>query len=188
MAQLLSDRWTHIYVLDTEFQASDGEQQIPVSVCAKGFRKARDIRQFLHNGDRDCPFVGVESDTTLFVGYNLAAEYKCFLALGWPMPKHSIDLYFEYRNLTCGVWRGKESLWEIGTGLEDAVRELGGNPDSYWKFNKTEMQKYIRRYGLFAPDGKLDTFICADKKSDYFGLPAYIDVDGKEHCSMPTIR
>jgi hypothetical protein len=168
---VLSKRWTHIYVLDTEFVAPDGEQQIPVSVCAKGFRQARDIRMFL-DSPKACPFVGIDSETTLFIGYNLAAEYHTFLALGWPLPKYSIDMMFEYKNITCGVWRGKESLWEIGWGLEDAVRELGGSPAAYWISDKTQMQRYILRYGIKAPDGTLETVTGPD------GSELFKDWDG----------
>jgi hypothetical protein len=131
---LISDRFTHIYMLDTEFVALPGEKQQPVSVCAKGFKQAKDVRVFLGQ-QSECLFVGVESDSTLFIGYNLAAEYKCFLSLGWPMPKHSIDLMYEFKNETCGVWRSRDNLWDLGCGLEDAVREMGGNPADFWHMN-----------------------------------------------------
>jgi hypothetical protein len=134
------------------------------------------VRIFFRDGQQiDCPFIGIESDSTLFIGYNLAAEYKCFLTLGWPMPWHSIDLMFEYKNETCGVWRGKDSLWDLGWGLEDAVRELGGNPADCWKMNKDEMRNYIRRFGAKAPRG----FVSIEM--DKHGLPIYRDVDGEPH-------
>ena len=169
----LSERFTHIYVLDTEFVAPDGEQQIPVSVCAKGFRQARDIRVFLDK-PTECPFVGIDSDTTLFVGYNLAAEYKTFLSMGWAMPRNSIDCMFEYKNSTCGVWRGKDEMWQIGWGLEDALRELGGNPSAFWLMNKREMQRYIRRFGTVAPTGEVPFVLAEDGVTKL-----YKDVDGE---------
>lgn len=178
---LISDRFTHLFVLDTEFVAPDGEQQQPVSVCALGFvreggKKPRaDVRVFLTPGVKhECPFVGVESDTTLFIGYNLAAEYKTFLSLGWPMPRNSIDLMFEYKCSTCGVWRGKDNMWDIGWGLEDAVRELGGNPSEFWKMDKEQMRRYIRRFGTAAPTGDVP-FVLADDGVTRL----YRDVDGE---------
>lgn len=172
---LISDRFTHIYVIDCEFQAPDGEQQKPISVCAKGFRKARDIRMFLDQPNPQCPFVGLDSDTTLVIGYNLAAEYKTFLALGWQMPRHSIDLMYEYKNMTCGVWRGKDNLWDIGWGLEDAVRELGGNPGDFWKSEKSTMQRYCSFYGTQPPTGKPEIVEAED------GTRLYQDWDGTVH-------
>src|SRR5262252_9561202 len=104
---VISKRFNRVYVLDFEFQAEDGERQKPVSLCALqyerqddgNFRRAEDVRLFFRDGQQyDCPFVGVESESTLFLGYNLPAEYKCFLVLGWPLPWNSIDLMVEYKN------------------------------------------------------------------------------------------
>jgi DNA polymerase I len=176
----ISKRFNRVYILDTEFQAADGERQIPVSICALQYvrvngslKRGEDIKMFFRDGqDHPCPFQGIESDDTLFIGYNLAAEYKCFISLGWPLPFNSIDLMFEFKNETCGVWRGKDELWSLGWGLEDAVRECGGNPASVWRMPKTEMQNYIRRFGTKAPTG----FVATEANKD--GLPVYIDVDG----------
>jgi DNA polymerase family A len=180
---LVSKQFNHLYILDTEFVALPGEKQQPVSLCAlhyerqgESFKRTESVRIFFRDGQQiDCPFIGIESDSTLFIGYNLAAEYKCFLTLGWPMPWHSIDLMFEFKNETCGVWRGKDSLWDLGWGLEDAVRELGGNPADCWKMNKDEMRNYIRRFGTKAPRG----FVSIEM--DKHGLPIYRDVDGEPH-------
>jgi len=176
----ISKQFNRVYVLDCEFVAPDGERQVPVSVCAlhyardgERFARVEDVRTFFRDGQQtDCPFVGVESDDTLFLGYNLAAEFKCFSVLGWAMPHNSIDLMYEYKNETCGVWRGKESLWDLGWGLEDAVRECEGNPALYWKLDKEEMRKYIRRFGRRAPTGEVEVLVAPD------GSQTYIDVDG----------
>jgi len=174
---LIPDKFTHVYVLDTEYIARPGEQQKPVCLVAKGFKKARDIRMFFSK-PQECPFVGVESDTTLFIGFNVPSEYKCFLALGWPLPHHTIDLYVEYRNLTNGLYRGKDSLWDLGTGLEDVVREMGGNPSEFWHGNKDAERKYVMRYGTMAPTGKTQVsfnehgnFILIDEKGNEVGEP-----------------
>ena len=177
----ISDRFNHVYIIDTEFIALPGEKQQPVSLCAlhyerqgENFKRTENVRVFFRDGQKiECPFIGVESESTLFLGYNLAAEYKCFLSLGWPMPYHSIDLMFEFKNMTCGVWRGKDELWSLGWGLEDAVRELGGNPADSWRMDKEEMRKYIRRFGTRAPRG----FVAVERAKD--GSLIYKDVDGE---------
>jgi DNA polymerase-1 len=177
---LVSNRFNRIFIVDTEFQALPGEKQTPVSVCAlhyvragTSFKRAEDVRMFIRDGqDHPCPFPGINDDDTLFLTYNGAAEFKCFIALDWPMPANCIDLMFEYKNMTCGVWRGSDELWQLGYGLEAAVRELGGNPADAWRMDKHAMQSYIRRFGRQAPRGFVGVEI--DKR----GLPVYIDVDG----------
>jgi hypothetical protein len=179
---VISKRFSRVYVLDCEFQAENGERQKPVSACAlqyvregKHFRRAEDVKIFFRDGQQyNCPFIGVESESTLFLGYNLPAEYKCFLVLNWPLPWNSIDLMVEYKNETCGVARGKDMLWDLGYGLEDAVRENGENPANFWRMPKEDMRSYIRRFGTQAPKGFVGVEI--DKK----GLLVYTDVDGKK--------
>jgi hypothetical protein len=43
--------------------------------------------------------------TAVMVSYAVAAETSCFLALGWPLPVHALDLYVEFRLLTNGLRR-----------------------------------------------------------------------------------
>ena len=169
----ISKRFNRVYILDCEFQAADGERQVPVSICAlhyvrvgDKFKRAEDVKMFFRDGQyHPCPFQGIESDDTLFIGYNLPAEYKCFLVLGWPLPHNSIDAMAEFKNETCGVWRGADELWSLGYGLEDAVRECGGNPADVWRMPKHDMQNYIRRFGTRAPNGHVE--VTKNKK----GLP-----------------
>src|SRR6516165_512196 len=105
---VISKRFNRVYVLDCEFHAENGERQKPVSACAlqyvregKHFRRAEDVKIFFRDGQQyNCPFIGVESESTLSLGYHLPAEYKCFLVLNWPLPWNSIDLMVEYKNET----------------------------------------------------------------------------------------
>ena len=168
---LIPDRFTHVYVIDFEYQAREGEQQIPVAMVAKGFKKARDIRIFFDK-PQPCPFTS-DPERTLFIGFNIPSEYKCFLALGWELPKHTVDLWVEYRNLTCGMWRGKQSVWELGTGLADVVKQYEGNPAEFWKSNKGMMQKYISYYGVNAPTGTVESV------RDENGNEMFKDFDGE---------
>lgn len=179
---VISRRFNRVYVLDFEFQAPDGERQKPVSLCAlqyvregDNFKRAEDICIFFRESQHyECPFIGIESESTLFLGYNLVAEYKCHLVLGWPLPANSIDLMVEFKNETCGLCRGKDELWDLGYSLEDAVRESGDNPANYWRMPKDDMRNYIRRFGTQAPRGFLAV------EFDKNGLLVYTDVDGKK--------
>ena len=42
---------------------------------------------------------------SLFVAFYVSAELGCFLALGWPLPAHILDLYAEHRCATNGSRR-----------------------------------------------------------------------------------
>jgi DNA polymerase I len=52
-------------------------------------------------GDEPPYPVGPDS---LFVAYNAQAELGFHLALGWPLPSRVLDLYFEFRYRTSGIW------------------------------------------------------------------------------------
>src|SRR5438552_17784180 len=119
MSRLPSDRFPYVYVPDTEYVALPGEKQRPVCLVASGFNKGRRVELFFDQ-PHPCPFPDLTN--TLFLGYNLPSEFKTMLALGWGLAEHGIDLYVEYLNLINGVWRGKDSLKDLGTGLVDGVK------------------------------------------------------------------
>ena len=49
------------------------------------------------------PPYGVGGDS-LFVAYLASAEIGCHLALGWPVPRHILDLYAEFRAVYSGIF------------------------------------------------------------------------------------
>jgi hypothetical protein len=55
-------------------------------------------------GDEPPYPVGADS---LFVAYNAQAELGFHLALRWPLPCRVLDLYFEFRHRTSGIWPPK---------------------------------------------------------------------------------
>jgi hypothetical protein len=144
------ERFPYVYVLDTEFVARPVERQRPVCLVAHGFNRGRRITMFF-----DKPVAGAFPDprNTLFLGYNLPAEFKTMLSLGLELPAHSIDLYVEFLNMVNGRWLGKESLKSLGIGLVDAVVHFGGNPMDFWTSCKEEEQKYIIDNGTTPPEG-----------------------------------
>lgn len=46
-------------------------------------------------------------DRTLLVAFSAAAEWSCFIQLGWPMPARCIDLYVEFIRILNGSREGK---------------------------------------------------------------------------------
>ena len=150
MTSLPVGRFPYAYVLDTEYVAAPGEKQSPVCLAAHGFNKGRRVALFFDQ-PRVCPFPDLKN--TLFISYNLPAELKTMLSLGWELPEHCIDLYVEFLNLINGRWRGKDCLKDLGTGLVDAVTYFGGNPMDFWKTSKDKERDYIKENGTTPPEG-----------------------------------
>ena len=149
-SKLTPERFPYFYVPDTEYVARPGETQRPVCLVAHGFNKGRRIEMFFDTLVAS-PFPDPKS--TLLLGYNLPAELKTMLSLGWVLPEHCIDLYVEFLNLINGRWRGKDCLKDLGTGLVDAVTYFGGNPMDFWKSSKDEERNYVIQNGTTPPKG-----------------------------------
>jgi DNA polymerase-1 len=87
-----------IWLLDFEF-ATENERPIPVCLCAKDILSERRIEMFFHDGERpENPFDDYEH--SVFVGHSIAAEWSCFIALGWDLPPNCVDTMFEFACLT----------------------------------------------------------------------------------------
>jgi hypothetical protein len=93
-----------IWALDFEFIARDGERPEVVCLVANDLIGGRWVRVW--QGGFTAPPFSLAADT-LFVGYSAAAEWSCFIALGWPMPARCIDLYAEFTRVTNGAFDGK---------------------------------------------------------------------------------
>jgi DNA polymerase-1 len=99
-----SSSYSAIWVLDFEFIARDGEHPEVVCLVAHDLVGGRWVR--LWQGEFADPPFSLDA-TTLFVGYSAAAEWGCFIALGWPMPARCIDLYVEFIRLNNGAYDSK---------------------------------------------------------------------------------
>jgi hypothetical protein len=152
MSKIPREKFPYVYTVDTEYQSLPGEQHKPVSLVAHGFNKAggEKLRLFFDR-PHESPFT--DPDNTLLICYNAPSELKTMLALGWKLPAHGIDLYVEFLNAINGVYRGPNSLRELGTGLVDAVALYEGNPMDYWASNKDEERDYIIKNGVVPPEG-----------------------------------
>jgi hypothetical protein len=148
--KLSPEQFKFVYVLDTEFVAQPGERQRPVCLVAQGFHQGRDIEVFFDAPSHN-PFLDLSR--TLFIGYNLSAEFQTMLALGWDLPQYCIDLHFEFLNMVNGVWYGSQSLMKLGTGLQDAVTHFGGSPLEFWKSDKDAERQYVIENGTIPPVG-----------------------------------
>ncbi len=96
--------YTAVWVLDFEFIARDGEHPEVVCMVAHDLISGRWVRVW--RGEFSNPPFPLD-EHTLLVGYSAAAEWSCFIALGWPNPARCIDLYAEFTRITNGAFDGK---------------------------------------------------------------------------------
>jgi DNA polymerase I len=94
-------RFREIVVLDMEFHFAQvrGNRPIPVCLCAVELRSGRKHRLWFEPGES---IPNPLPPDALYVAFSAAAEWGCFLALGWNLPEHICDLHFEYRCQTNG--------------------------------------------------------------------------------------
>ena len=92
------DNFTDVWVLDFEFRCLDGALPEPRCMVARSFRTGKTLRLWLLETRHPCPF----QPTDLLVAYYASAEVGCFLALGWQLPPHLLDLFPEFKNYMKG--------------------------------------------------------------------------------------
>jgi hypothetical protein len=142
-----------------------GGNPIPVCCCAFELRSGRMIRVWQHELAAGPPYPTDAS--ALFVGYNVAAEIGCHLALGWPVPERVLDLYVEFKRITnCGV---KPLVG--GHKLIHACAHFG--IDTISLAEKQEMIALILRGGPWSEDEK--AAILDYCQSDIVVLPALLE-------------
>ncbi len=130
-----------IWVIDFEFYAPDGARPGPHCLVAHEVSSGRRIRLRRDQFGRYPPYdIGPDS---LCVAYAAQAEWSCHLALGWPLPVHSMCLMAEARCLRNG-WR-----YPFKQKLPDLATELGVPGVMDGKF-KEDMQQLAMRGTAFS--------------------------------------
>jgi DNA polymerase I len=93
--------FSEIWCVDFEFHQPPGELPQPICLVAHEIRSGRRLKLFRDEMAAGAPYR--LDKNSLFVAFAAAAEFSCHLALGWQLPKHTLDLFFEFRNLTNSV-------------------------------------------------------------------------------------
>jgi hypothetical protein len=139
----------HAWVLDTEFQSIDGRSR-PVCLCAVDLVTGMRIEMFFYTGIAyDNPFT---YDNSIFIGFNLAAEWSVFIALGWNLPPKCLDLSFEFKQQT-----NEKMKRDRETPFVDPYRRKLVHACDYFGVDhlsleaKNHEQQNIIQYGSFAP-------------------------------------
>lgn len=112
-------RFDSVWSIDFEYSCPPGERPKVVCMVVREFFTKRLIRIGMKELQqmKSPPFdVGERS---LFVAFYSHSEWKCFLALGWPVPMRVLDLWCEYRNMFNG------STPQLGFGLLSCLSHFG---------------------------------------------------------------
>lgn len=139
--------FSEVWLVDFEFEATPGECPVPICMVARDLASGKTLRVWQDelNMLKAPPYsVG---DDSLFVAYYASAEVGCHLALGWPVPRHVLDLYAEFRNLT----NGKET--SCGRGLLGALTYYGLS--ALDGDEKNEMRQLALRGGPWNDDERI---------------------------------
>jgi len=109
----------NIIAIDFEFSGPAGERPYVVCLVAKNLNTGERWRYFRKAllTMKAPPYP--HDSTSLVVAYYASAEMNCYLALGWPLPAHVLDLFTEFRCLTNGI------KLNFGAGLLGALNYFG---------------------------------------------------------------
>ena len=139
-----------IVLIDFEFEAPVGGRPIPVCCVAHELRSGRRFRIWQDQFGKAPPYSA--GPDVLMVAYYSSAEWGCYRALGWPMPKRVLDLYVEFRNRTNGMplpagAKLLGALTYFGLPTMDAVekkelQEAIGNGTWQGRFTQQEILDY----------------------------------------------
>ena len=93
-----------IWCVDTEYSAPTGHRPKPICLVARELRSGQQLRLWEDQLAQlqAAPFR--TDDRSLVVAYAAAAEFSVFHVLGWPAPQRTLDLFFEFRALTNGLY------------------------------------------------------------------------------------
>jgi hypothetical protein len=88
--------------IDFEFISNPGERPKVICVVAAEQRNGRTVRKWLESDNTGIPPFRT-GPRVLTVAYFASAEWGCYLKLGWPLPRLTLDLYAEFRVRTNGL-------------------------------------------------------------------------------------
>ena len=93
------EEYDAIWDVKFAFSQPPGEVPAPFYLVAEDVHTGQRIHLTGNDLQKSMPPFTTE-ERSLFIGYDAAVEWGCFLSLGWPLPKQVLDLYVEFRNLT----------------------------------------------------------------------------------------
>ena len=141
MIDALLQRYDSVILCDFEYQPSEGNLPEPICMVSLDIKTGEKHRIWADGlrGMQSPPFsVGPRA---VFIAFYTPAEFSCFHALGWPLPRNCLDLWLEFRNITNGL------APPGGTGLLSALMHFG--LDALAHDEKESMRQLAMRGGPF---------------------------------------
>jgi hypothetical protein len=165
---LLAQNWplfAQIWLFDFEFIPRPGELSDILCLCARELHTGRTIRLW-----RDSPTDNrwtlppyAIDDGALFVCFVANSECLCHLTLGWPLPRHVLDLYPVFRNYINGRTPPAEGKGLIGALSHFGFSNIGGR-------RKDAMHDRILKGRPFSRDEKIQILDYCMSDVDALGL------------------
>lgn len=142
-----------IWLIDFEFHPANGREgnpPRPVCLVVREWPSGATRRYWRDELDAlgQAPFPTDAS--ALVVAYYASAEMGCFLALGWPLPVHLLDLYVEFRCRTNGLQEA--GYLPHGSGLLGALIYFG--LDSMSGEAKDDMRQLVLSGGPWSAEDR----------------------------------
>jgi DNA polymerase-1 len=203
--------YREIWLVDCEFRPAGGQEgSLPEVIClvAHELRSRRTIRLRKNQLGKLPPYP--TNEDALFVAYYASAEIGCHLALSWPMPRHILDLFAEFRNRTNGLSRAAglidalvyHGLDHMGAHEKTAMRELilAGGPwsDAEWSAILDYCEADVAALGKLLPAmlPKIDLprallrgrYMAAAARMEHHGVPIDIDALGRIETHREAIK
>jgi DNA polymerase I len=103
LPEILTD-FGKVYVIDTEYYPQPGLPDgpvVPVALQAYEVRSGSWVSAFFE--EPDGAYNNPLDPDALYFTFNAAAEWNCFLSLGWALPYNCIDFYIEFKNEVSGL-------------------------------------------------------------------------------------
>src|SRR5215469_12270364 len=130
-----------VWHVDFEFQIDVNLRPRPVSMVAREHHTGTEIRMWRDELERRNRAPFSTGDDSVMVAYAANAELAVFRQLGWPMPRHVLDLYVEFAALDNRIRKEK-----YRASLIEALHHFGvEHLDSAEKFRRAGVHPYGAR-------------------------------------------
>lgn len=170
LPEILTD-FGKVYVIDTEYAPQPGLPDgpvVPLALQAYEVRSGSWTSAFFE--ERNGSYSNPLDPDALYITFNAAAEWNCYLSLGWALPCNCIDLYSEFKNLVSGLrpppqFRQRHFPDKWDSSLLGVVRWCG-LPVRAVEDKKAVRDVILRRHPYSAKERELISKYCRDDVID----------------------
>jgi DNA polymerase I len=170
LPEILTD-FGKVYVIDTEYAPQPGLPDgpvVPVALQAYEVRSGSWTSEFFEEPNGS--YINPLDPDALYITFNAAAEWICYLSLGWVLPRNCIDFYIEFKNEVSGLrappqFRQPKFPGKWKSSLLD-VTQWCGLPVRSIAEKKAMRDRIIRGHPFSAQERELILKYCGDDVMD----------------------